>query len=422
MISPKTAQILKYCGLFLILLIFLPFELSVTLTVSFYLVLNSRNYAKLLIVSLVIFLADIVFRNFDISIRFISDLALDSYILLLSSLFIYLKSQPRIVEYFHKLNRSGRKVFSINTLLMLGVSSIFSILLAPIIGIPFAVISGYISFSYLSKHFEGRYAYAVGLFFLFFCPFFIIAKKDSISENFAIISFYLLIIGTIQEVVGLVQKHKVEQDDRIIHKSFAFSLPKVNFGAKILHFLQSVRLPKKSKLPASQKEKDFIGSFANNHDTNLTADVITPKKFRPVMKLIFITAVTGLLSFTVFSTIITSKTKYITPSVTEKPTISPITPTPTIDAVLELMVENGTEIAGLAASTAAKLKAAGFKNVDARNAARSDYKNWEITTKKDDTVLINHIKQVLKLETLTVIKASESSEFDLLLTAGSELP
>lgn len=228
MISPKTAQILKYCGLFLILLIFLPFELSVTLTVSFYLVLNSRNYAKLLIVSLVMFLADIVFRNFDISIRFISDLALDSYILLLSSLFIYLKSQPRIVEYFHKLNRSGRKVFSINTLLMLGVSSIFSLLLAPIIGIPFAVISGYISFSYLSKHFEGRYAYALGLFFLFFCPFFIIAKKDSISENFAIISFYLLIIGTIQEVVGLVQKHKVEQDDRIIHKSFAFSLPKIN--------------------------------------------------------------------------------------------------------------------------------------------------------------------------------------------------
>ncbi len=401
MISPKTAQILKYCGLFLILLIFLSFELSVTLTVSFYLVLNSRNYTKLLIVSLGIFLADVIFRNFDISIRFISDLALDSYILLLISLFIYLKSQPRIVEYFKKLNISSRKIFSINSLLMLGVSSIFSLLLAPIVGIPFAVISGYLTFSYLSKHFEGRYAYAAGLFFLFFSPFFIMAKKDNISENLAIISFYLLIIGTVQETVRLVQKRREKPDGMLkitekksrtqeaVNKDvlkdsverakyFAFRMPKINFGLS--------------------------------------------EKLRPVMKLIVIAGITGLLSFAVISTIITPKTQKMNPTITTEPSVSPTIPTLTIDTGLELMVENGTEISGLAASTAARLKNAGFKNVDSGNAARSDYKNWEMILKKDDPALVNHIKNILRLEILTVNKASESAKFDLVIIAGSELP
>lgn len=378
MISPKTAQILKYSGLFLLVLFFNSFDLAVTVTLSLYLAINSKTYIKLLGFSLVLFILDMILRNFDISFRFISDLSLDSYILLLTAVYIYAKSQKRITDFFRQVSSSGRKIFSSNNLVLLVVSSILVLLLLPILGTSIAVIIGYLSFSYFSKHFEGRYAYAVGLFFLFFCPFFIIAKKDSISENFAIISFYLLIIGTIQEVVGLVQKHKVEQDDRITHRSFAFSLPKINF--------------------------------------------VVSERLRPIMKLIVIAGITGLLSFTVISTIITSKTKNITPSVTEKPTITPIIPTPTIDTVLELMVENGTEISGLAASTAAKLKEAGFKNVQTGNAARSDYINWEITTKKDDTVLINHIKQVLKLETLTIIKASESAKFDLLLTAGSKLP
>lgn len=220
MISPKTAQVTKYCGLFLFLLIFLPFDLAVSVTVSFYLALNSRNYAKLVIVSLVIFLTDIIFRNFDISIRFISDLSLDSYVLLLTSLFIYLKSQKRILLFFQRMGESHRKLISRHTLVIIGASSIFSLLLAPIVGIPFAVISGYISFSYFSKQFEGKYAYIAGLFFLFFCPFFIIFKRDDISENFAIISFFFLIIGTVQETIRQVQERK---------ESFAFSLPKINF-------------------------------------------------------------------------------------------------------------------------------------------------------------------------------------------------
>lgn len=400
MISPKTAQVTKYCGLFLILLIFLPFDLAVTVTVSLYLTLNSGNYAKLVIVSLVIFLADIIFRNFDISIRFISDLALDSYILLLTSLFIYLKSQKRILLLFQKMGESHRKLISLHTLEMIVVSSILSLLLAPIVGIPFAVISGYISFSYFSKHFEGKYAYIAGLFFLFFSPFFIIAKRDNLSENFAIISFYFLIIGTIQEVIRIMQVRKGEVAVKMkIPESFAVSLPKINF-----------RLPQYT---------------------------------RQLMKFIIIAGISGLLSFAVtffgirnkftinsISTIITSKSPKITPAITAIPTALPITPTPTIaiaaelstiSAQLKVMVENGTEIYGLAASTAARLKNAGFKNVDTGNATRSDYKNWEVTPKKDDPVLINFIKKVLILEALTVNKASESARFDLLIIAGSKL-
>lgn len=231
MILPKTAQVIKYCGLFLIFLIFLSVDLAFTLTLSLYLALNSRNFAKLVIVSLVMFLTDIVFRNFDISIRFISDLALDSYLLLLTSLFIYFKSQKKILLLIQRIGENNRKFISLHTLEMIVISSVLSLLLAPIVGIPFAIISGYISFSYFSKHFEGKYAYIAGLFFLFFCPFFIILKRDDIAENFAIISFYFLIIGTVQEIVRQLQERKGELEDRIKEtESFSFSLPKINFG------------------------------------------------------------------------------------------------------------------------------------------------------------------------------------------------
>lgn len=205
MISPKTAQVIKYCGLFLILLVFLSVDLAFTITVSLYLALSSKNYSKLLVISLVLFVADILFKQLDISIRFISDLSLDSYVLLLTSLFIYLKSQEKILLLLKSLGESHRKLISMHTFAIVGISSIFSLLLAPIIGIPFAVIIGYISFSYFSKHFDGKYAYTAGLFVLFFCPFLIIAKRDDISENLAVISFYFLIIGTVQEIVRIKQ-------------------------------------------------------------------------------------------------------------------------------------------------------------------------------------------------------------------------
>lgn len=221
MISPKTAQVTKYCGLFIILLLFLSGDLAFTLTLSLYIAVNSNNYTKLLVISIFLFIADLLLKQLDISIRFISDLSLDSYILLLTCLFIYIKSQKDILVFFQKLEGSGRKLISRHTLEIIVISLILALLLSPIVGIPFAAISGYISFSYFSKHFEGKYAYIAGLFFLFFCPFFIIAKRDDISENLAVISFYFLIIGTIQEVIRLMQVRKEA-------KSFAFSLPKIN--------------------------------------------------------------------------------------------------------------------------------------------------------------------------------------------------
>lgn len=221
MISPKTAQVIKYCGLFLILLPFLSVDLAFTFTLSLYIAVNSNNYTKLLAISISLFIIDLLLKQLDISIRFISDLSLDSYILLLTCLFIYIRSQKDILVFFQKLEGRSRNLISIQTVEIIVISSVFSLLLMPIVGIPFAVISGYISFSYFSKHFEGKYAYTAGLFFLFFCPFFIILKRDDISENLAIISFYFLIIGTVQEIIRLIQVHKGA-------KSFAFSLPKIN--------------------------------------------------------------------------------------------------------------------------------------------------------------------------------------------------
>lgn len=420
---PKTAHVALYCGLFLLLLFFFSFDLALTVTISLFLFLNTKNYKKLLVVSFILFIIDIVFRNFDISFRFISDLSLSSYILLLTSVSIYAKSSKRITDFFQQAGKSGKFYFSSKTLILLFASSILVLLLLPILGTPFAVVAGYLSFSYFSKQFSGKYAYAAGLFFLLFCPFFIIAKKDSLSENFAIISFYFLIIGTAAETVRLVQERKgglegwikislkkvrrkeaVKEDvmaDRVsIPKSFAFRLPKINFGAS--------------------------------------------QKVRTSMKFIIVAGISVFVGFTVtfysirntfvlnnIRTIITSSSQKITPTIATNPTVTPIIPTPAIDVAAELssisaqlkvMVENGTEINGLAASTAARLNTAGFINVDTANAARNDYTNWEITSIKDDPALIHYIKRELRLDTLTVHKASESAKFDVVIIAGSLLP
>src|SRR3990167_305991 len=346
MISSKTAQILKYCGLFLLVLFFNSFDLAITVTLSLYLAINSKTYIKLFGFSLVLFILDIIFRNFDISFRFISDLSLDSYILLLTAFFIYAKSQRRITDFFRQAGASGRKIFSSNNLVLLVVSIVLALLLLPILGPPAAVIVGYLSFSYFSKRFEGKYAYTAGLFFLSFSPFFIIFKRDDIAENFAIISFYFLIIGTVQETVRLVRERK----------PFAFSLPKINFGAKILHFMHSFRLPQFTRKTESQSKGATFDNPVTNDSKNFISDEISSNRLQPIMKFIIIVCITGLLSFTVISTIINSKAKNTTSTIAEKLTITPIIPSPTIDIGVELMVENGTEISGLAASTAAKLK------------------------------------------------------------------
>ncbi len=384
---PKTAQIIKYCGLFLILLFFLSVDLAAILTVSLFLALHSRNYTKLLVISLILFTADIILKYFDISIRFISDMMLDSYILLLTSLFLYSKSQKKIVEYLEKLGNNSRKALSINTLTMLGISSIFSLLLAPIIGISFAVVGGYIAFSYLSKHFEGRYAYVAGLVFLFFSPFFIIAGKDSISENFAIISFFFLIIGTIQEVINTV---------KISNLSFSPNIKQPSF----------VR-PSKISLPI--KARWLFGILLFVVISGLVYFLIYSKKLN----------IPNLNFFPKPSIPAALPTEIITPA--NLPTVIP-TPFAKVSsdtARLRIYIQNGTDIKGLASTTAAVLRQVGFSNIQTGNAVKNDYTDWQLATKINDANLIPLFKNILVLNSLSVREASIPAGFDILIIAGS---
>lgn len=380
MISPKTAQAARYAFLFLILLILLPFDLAFISSLSLYLFKNSKNYTKLIIASIVLFLTDILLNNFDISIRFISDLAIDAYILLLTSLFIFLKSDEKIRLFFQKLAGGGRKIISRHTLSILGVSSIFSLLFAPIIGIPFAVICGYISFSYLTKHFEGRYAYIAGLFFLALSPLFIIAGKDNISENLAIISFFFLIIGTIQEVIKIVKSDRFGVIDLPIPK---FTFPRVS---RRLYLGIIVLL-------------SFLGGF-------------------------YILMLLSNIKFSIPQISLGKKTLTPLPPLTSSPSALPtIIPSPILNvttesARLKILVHNGTDITGLAASTAAKLKKVGFTQVNVGDASKQDYQNWELITKVKDEDLLNLFKNILELSQMDVKEATVPAGFDILIIAG----
>lgn len=420
MISKKTVQLAVYCGLFIAILFFSSFDLAVTITFSAYLLFSYSQQKKILPfvgISLILLLTDIIFQYFDISFRFISDLSLDAYILFLSVVVIYFRSEKKFVEILGKINKSGQTFNKKRLLSVLGISLIFGLLTFPLIGIHLASIVAYLSFSYLMKRFDGKYAFIIALFFLIISPIFIILKKNDLSEGTAMFSFYFMIVGTIQETVRFVviKKSIFEQllsRIKVKEKKEAdvsdFRLVRLDIGRKFNKVFWSKKLKIVIILLVLTGLGYFIYSFIQKNNLSLS-------QVKTVVNTIF------------------KKQKFIssfkpspTATPTTLPTLSPtitVTPIPTINisAVaknFKIKVENGTDIDGLAATTAAKLKKAGLINVDIGNAHRQDYQNWEVSTKRKDFDIISPLKGILELSNLSSSEATIPAGFDILIIAG----
>lgn len=423
MIPSKTAQVAIYCGLFILVLLFFSFDLALTVTVSAYLLFTSERYIPILGIALAILLLEILFQYFDISFRFISDLSLDAYILFLTAVFLYLKTRKRVINLYKKIRKSGKNIFTKNILSAIGISLILSLLFLPIVGVYFAVILGYLLFSYLTQKFAGKFAYSIALFFLIFCPFFIIAKKDNLAESFAIVSFYFLIMGTIQEIINLVKLKKIDslkipiidEIKQMQERKEERQVPSLLIDERLVEVKKNgMKLPQITFPKINSRLLSGLFSFAISF-------VLFYFLIPPLSKFHFA------FSFPKVSLPKISLFKQplpLSPSTAPSPTVTiapaPITKVTSESAGLKIFVQNGTDTQGLAASTAAKLKKAGFLNVDVSNADKQDYISWELITEKKGQDFILLFKSILELTELKSSEATIPAGFEVLIIAGEK--
>ena len=417
MIPMKTARLVIYCGLFISVLFFSSFDSAISATAALYLIFNRAKYAPILELALFLLLLDLLFQYLDISFIYLANLSLDAYILFLTAVFLYFKFSNKDEKLSQGIDAIGRLVVSKNLLSILVISIFSALLFLPIVGSYLAVIIGYITFSYFTKKSEGRYAYIIALVFLAFSPIFIIAKRDNLAESFAVISFYFLATGTTQEIIRIAFSPKTKADSK----------------------------EAKAKPAKKHTLQVPVSAFSEKEPFSFWPFQLSPKILRPVLTVSILIASGFLIYFLIpsysrFSEIFRlsniNKQKLrtdiaqeaeisgsvpapeVSPSDIPDDTFSPSSQISTVAAELNIKILNGTKIVGLAASTSAKLKEAGFKNVDIGNADKDDYGAWEMVFKHPDEQIIAILTQVLDLKKFNVKEASSGAEFDLEITIG----
>lgn len=118
----------------------------------------------------------------------------------------------------------------------------------------------------------------------------------------------------------------------------------------------------------------------------------------------------------------------VKPSLTPTPTVQPtLTPTPTVDPNLKrgdviVSVQNGTETAGLAKSTADSLEKLGYKNIAVGNADSDTYELTIIKIKDNQKkylpLIINDLMD--KFDTQTIQTLGDDSKFDVVVILGKK--
>lgn len=395
----KTAQIALSCGLFL-LLIFITsaFDLAIVTAIAFYSLLRKKSFLPLFIAAIILFAVDIILRQLDISIRFISDLSVDSYILFLAGVWMYLKSKKEFNEMLVKLLTKEKKLLSKSVILAGVISVIVALLIFPLTSSYISLVLGYFLFSYLIKQFNGKIAIGFALFFLVLAAIFVLVNKNGIADELGNFAFFFLAVGTLQEVITLIKQKNHKESNEVIEDE-------------------------------KHKKED-------NSDILVIKNVIAMKITRVFPKYLLIGAVfiaVSALAYLFYLKFPKFNFSLSQPKISQS-TSMPI-PSPTIlvsatpkpeakfareAAELKVFIQNGTEITGLAASTAAKLKKAGFKNVKTGDAVKQDYQKWELISKIKDDNLLSLLKNLLELSDLEAKEASVPAGFDILIIAGSK--
>ena len=317
-----------------------------------------------------------------LKLDFIADLSVSSYLLFsIAILFYFLQGQKD--KWLLKLPFSRNiEITSFDIFKFAGIL-IAVFLIYPLTNAQIAAIIGYIVFLAVLKKSDGRYAFTIALFFLFLCPFLLLAQKDKSAEASAIFTYYFLAVGVAQEIVSILRNPPKVQDNAKEEKESIEDSIQIDFQRLIN--------------PLTVGLLSFVISF--------TAIYFI---FNPAPKPI---DVKPNISYKKI------KTNLITPS----PAIKEVKIKLASDAAnLQIIVENGTKTPNLAASAKARLQAAGFTNISIGNADRKDYKKWELNIKKPDETLVSFIKQTLTLNSLELIEATAGAEYDLQLIIGEE--
>ncbi len=397
---PKAAKLIVPIGVFIFFLVVSTFDLAVTIAISLYFFLSRINYLALFIASPILFIVNLLLDYFDINVRYVSDLSVDAYILFITGVILYLKSRKDFIALFWKLIQfihikktllSGKNIFK------LVLSLLIAVLLFPVFRGYIAALTGYALYSYIGRQFDGKIAVRFGLIFLIITALSLVLEKSLLAEELGNYVFLFLVMGTFQEIINLL-RHKKENDKELPESQtellserknfsfYSFSLPKINPRIVLVIMLL------------------------------LTFSFLLYFSYPSISKYMFSLEIPKLDFRIPTPTSIPTPTVLPSPSPSIAPT--PISKVSTPAATLKILILNGTEIAGLAGSTSAKLKKVGFQNVQIGNAISSDYKSWEATLKNHDDDIIGILKNVLELETLPVKEATVGSKFDIEIIIG----
>lgn len=392
--SIRTALIIVCVFLFL-LIFFLTssVDLALTVAVTVYLLFFYKKFIPVFIISVILFSLSILFDYYDLKFRFISDLTVDAYILLILGVLLYFRLKYDFLEIYLNINDKDTQLLYKEITPKIVISMILGALFFPIVEGPLAAAIGYIFFSVFIKKNNGKIAVFLAIVVLVLTSIFLLFRNQDFSKSLGVYAYYFLIIGTLQEVINLIIKkkedkhHKPEKDNKTEEDE-----PKLG--------LITVK-PAYPKIP-----KWLFGGVAFAVSFGLV--YLWLPKFSPLLQVLFEKKISPTVS-------------PLVPTLSESPLVSPlpITNVSTDSAKLKILVQNGTEIKGLAASAAAKLKEAGFTDISTGNANHQDYAKWEVNLKKNDTELIDKIKNILELSELNSQEASIPAGIDMLIIAGS---
>lgn len=135
------------------------------------------------------------------ALSYLSDFSLPAYLLLIGGVIRYfLEGQKQSWTISLPITTKNLNI-NLLDLAKIGGSLLLIYLISSLASPTWALLIGYLVFSLILGKFEGRYAFAVALYFLVLCPFLQIIKNPKAAENAAIFTYYFLVTGTLQELI-----------------------------------------------------------------------------------------------------------------------------------------------------------------------------------------------------------------------------
>src|SRR3989338_733983 len=418
MILTPTARLAIACAVFLSVLLLSSFDLALTSAISAYFILGKEKniYYKFFIASSLVFLSFFLIESFDWSLNLLKNLLIDAYLLFTGGVLLYLQTREDFLNFFRKFlfQTSNRQTKSVAPAIL--ISLVTTVLLYPLLGGFLASLAGYILLSFLIRKFSGRIAIMVALSLILSALLATLIQKKELADSLGNYTFLFLFIGTIQEIIMLIRSRQIPPD----------TLPRAEGESTRLVNRGSFSLKRLEVRPLREKGK-FFGRYSRLFTVFSIAAVIIVAGY-------FLYPQIRLLKFKLpkIPDIKLAKMFKMPKKSTPAPSPTVITPTPTAEptptvipvakitdetSILKIMVQNGTDIRGLAATTAAKLKEAGFKNIETGN-SEGDYPNWEVAVKDNKENFVPLFQDILKLSDMKSSQASVPAGFDILIIAG----